>query len=50
MLTLRTVCGTGEARLLASFPVDVGDLEWNHDAQGLVVSAAVYVDEQAPSA
>ena len=35
------------ARLLASFPLAVGDLEWNHDAQGLVVSAAVYVDEPA---
>merc|ERR1719387_2423654 len=39
--------GPGEARLLASFPLAVGDLEWNHDAQGLVVSAAVYVDEDA---
>ena len=39
--------GPGEARLLASFPLDVGDLEWNHDAQGLIVSAAVYVDEPA---
>ena len=39
--------GPGEARLLASFPLAVGDLEWNHDAKGLVVSAGVYVDEQA---
>ena len=23
--------GPGEASLLASFPVSVGDLEWNHD-------------------
>ena len=39
--------GPGEARLLASFPLGVADLEWNHDAQGLIVSAAVYVDEPA---
>ena len=39
--------GPGEARLLASFPLAVGDLEWNHDAKGLIVSASVYVDEQA---
>ena len=36
--------GPGEARLLASFPVAVSDLEWNHDAGGIVVSAAVYID------
>ena len=39
--------GPGEARLLACFPLGVGDLEWNHDAQGLIVSAPVYVDELA---
>ena len=42
--------GPGEARLLASFPVSVGDLEWNHDANGIVVSASVYVDEEASGA
>ena len=36
--------GPGEARLLASFAIPVGDLEWNHGAGGIVVSAAVYVD------
>ena len=39
--------GPGEARLLASFPLAVGDLEWAHEAGGLIVSAAVYVDEAA---
>ena len=42
--------GPGEARLLASFPVAVGDLEWNHDSSGIVVSASVYVDEAARGA
>lgn len=42
--------GPGEARLLASFPVEVGDLEWNHGAGGLVVSAAVYVDTTGAAA
>jgi len=42
--------GAGEARLLASFPLAVGDLEWNHDVSGLIVSASVYVDEAARGA
>lgn len=42
--------GPGEARLLASFPVAVSDLEWNHDAGGIVVSAAVYVDTAGAAA
>ena len=40
----------GEARLLASFPIEVSNLEWNHDAGGLVVSAAVYVDATGAAA
>ena len=42
--------GPGEARLLASFPIEVSNLEWNHDAGGLVVSAAVYVDATGAAA
>eukprot|EP00966_Prymnesium_polylepis_P122343 2828188-Prymnesium_polylepis.2 len=38
--------GPGEARLLASFPIEVGDLEWNHAAGGITISAAVYVDAE----
>ena len=38
------------ARLLASFPIEVSNLEWNHDAGGLVVSAAVYVDATGAAA
>ncbi|KAH8065398.1 serine-type peptidase [Aureococcus anophagefferens] len=37
------VAGPGEATLLKRFPVSVGDLAW--EADGLVVSAGVYLDE-----
>ncbi|KAK7238980.1 serine-type peptidase [Aureococcus anophagefferens] len=37
------VAGPGEATLLKRFPVSVGDLAW--EADGLVVSASVYLDE-----
>jgi dipeptidyl aminopeptidase/acylaminoacyl peptidase len=36
--------GPGEARLLATFPVAVSNLDWSHDAGGIVVSAEVYLD------
>jgi len=41
----------GGARLLAAFPLPVGDLTWPHGAAGgLVVSASVYVGPGAPPA
>jgi len=39
------VKGPGEARLLAEFPVSVGDLDWTK--YGITVSASVYVDQDA---
>jgi len=39
------VRGPGEARLLKEFPLSVGDLEWSHEANGIIVSASVYVDK-----
>lgn len=41
--------GPGEASLLVEFPISVGDLEWT-DHGGLVVSASVYVDQDAVEA
>jgi len=39
------VRGPGEARLLKEFPLSVGDLEWSHDVNGIIVSASIYVDD-----
>ena len=36
----------GEARVLKKFPLSVGDLEWSHEAGGIIVTASVYVDER----
>eukprot|EP00592_Proboscia_alata_P017715 CAMPEP_0194400124 /NCGR_PEP_ID=MMETSP0174-20130528/127035_1 /TAXON_ID=216777 /ORGANISM="Proboscia alata, Strain PI-D3" /LENGTH=817 /DNA_ID=CAMNT_0039196597 /DNA_START=77 /DNA_END=2530 /DNA_ORIENTATION=+ len=38
------VRGPGEATLLKEFPVSVGDLDWSHEAKGIIVSASVYAD------
>jgi len=38
------VKGPGEATLLKQFPLSVSDLDWSHDAGGIIVSASVYVD------
>ncbi|OEU14070.1 hypothetical protein FRACYDRAFT_242424 [Fragilariopsis cylindrus CCMP1102] len=38
--------GPGEARLLAEFPISVGDLHWTAHG-GIAVSASVYVDQQS---
>lgn len=40
------VRGPGEASLLKEFPLSVGDLEWSHEANGIIVSASVYVDKE----
>ena len=39
------VRGPGEATLLKEFPLSVGDLEWSHEVNGIIVSASVYVDD-----
>jgi len=41
------VRGPGEATLLKEFPLSVGDLEWSHDVNGIIVSASIYVDDDA---
>lgn len=43
------VQGPGEARLLAEFPISVGDLDWTHK-HGITVSASVYVDRETTGA